>query len=442
MITFVKGDHTSRWDGRRAVEFVDDRDTQPFCYTVCSHHRMASHNEPAATALLTPAARESLDRSGYGDWRAIASADAVSLAFGFPYPASFPIERLERSIASVLETEGTAALQYGGGENAKRLETIVLEREVARGIDEEAVAVSVTNGATHAIDGICRAFLEPGDTVVVEEPTFMGAIAVFENFGVDVVGAPVDEDGLDVDTLADRLTERRDRGDDDPTLVYTIPNFQNPTGATLSLRRRKRLLELAEMFDFVVLEDDAYGDLRYEGTSITPLAGLDDAGRVIRVGSFSKTIAPGVRLGWLTAAERIRNAVASLTAGGTNTFTRSVVGHYCDVGHLNDSLPELRRTYANRRDRMLDALASSMPAGVTWTEPAGGFFVWVTLPPSVDTDDLLQPAIDAGVTYLPGSMFYSGDGGTNRLRLSYSYESPDDIDEGVRSLAETIASHG
>ena len=403
---------------------------------------MASPNDTAVTALLTPIARESLDRSGYGDWRAIAGADAVSLAFGFPYPGSFPIDRLERSVASVLETEGTVALQYGGGEHAKRLERVVLEREVARGIDEDDVAVLVTNGATHAIDGICRAFLEPGDTVVVEEPTFMGAIAVFENFGVDVVGAPVDDDGLNVDALGDRLADRGDRGCDDPTLVYTIPNFQNPTGATLSLRRRERLLELAETYDFVVLEDDAYGDLRYEGAAISPLAALDDVGRVIRVGSFSKTIAPGVRLGWLTAAEPIRNAVASIAAGGTNTFTRSVVGHYCDAGHLDDSLPELRRTYARRRDRMLEALETYMPPAVTWTEPSGGFFVWVTLAPSVDTDALLEPAIDAGVTYLPGSMFYAGDAGTNRLRLSFSYESPDDIDAGVRSLADTLASHG
>lgn len=387
--------------------------------------------------LLTAEARAVLDRSTYGDWRRLATADAVSLAFGFPYPESFPTDRLREAVDEVFRVEGGKALQYGGGEYAERLEEFVVEREAERGIDPDEKAATLTNGATHAIDGVCRAFLDSGDVVVVEEPTFMGSLRVFENFGVEVVGIPVDDDGLDVSRLAETLAERREVGEPSPTLLYTIPNFQNPTGTSLPRARRERLLELAAAYDFVILEDDAYGDLRYEGEPQPPLAALDDAGRVVRVGTFAKTVAPGVRLGWLLADEPVRDAVQSLSAGGTNTFTRSVVGRYCDAGHLEDSLPHLRADYERRRDRMLDALAERMPEGTTWTEPDGGFFVWVELPEGVDADAMLDDAIEAGVTYLPGTMFYPGGDGERCLRLSYSYASPDEIEDGIAALAGT-----
>ncbi|AGB16436.1 transcriptional regulator with HTH domain and aminotransferase domain [Halovivax ruber XH-70] len=395
--------------------------------------------EPAGTDLLTPQARSTLESSGYGSWREIAKADAVSLAFGFPFPESFPTDELAHSVEVVFDAEGPQALQYGGGEYATRLESFVREREAARGIDPVETSVLLTNGATHAIDSICRAFLEPGDVVAVERPTFMGSISVFENFGVEIDGLAVDDEGIDVDALADRLETRRAAGEPTPTLLYTISDFQNPTGATLSLDRRKRLLALADEYDFVIVEDGAYTDLRFDGESVPPLAALDDSGRVIRVGSFAKTIAPGVRLGWLVAPEPIRDAIDALAAGGTNTFTRSVVGHYCDAGHFDDLLPALREAYATRRDRLLDALERHLPPEATWTEPDGGFFVWIELADTVDTDELLDDAIDAGVTYLPGSMFYPDDGGTNALRLSFSYADPDDFDGAIASLADVAA---
>ncbi|WP_254863254.1 PLP-dependent aminotransferase family protein [Halovivax gelatinilyticus] len=402
---------------------------------------MSPDTERGPISLLTPEARSALDRSGYGSWRAIATADAVSLAFGFPYPESLPTARLQESTGAVLDDEGERALQYGGGAYADRLQTWVAKRETDRGIDLTDRDVLLTNGATHAIDSVCRAFLDPGDVVAVEAPTFMGSIRVFENFGVDVVGLPVDDRGLDVDAFADRLERARAAGDPTPTLVYTIPNFQNPTGTTLPEGRRVRLLELADEYDFVVLEDDAYGDLRYEGEPERPLCALDESGRVVRVGSFAKTIAPGVRLGWVVAPDPIRDAVDALAAGGTNTFTRSVVGHYCDAGHFEDAMPELRTAYADRRDAILAALATHMPDEATWTEPDGGFFVWLELGDDVDTDALLEEAIDAGVTFLPGSMFYPNDGGENALRLSFSYAEPDEIDVGIGALAAAIDAH-
>lgn len=403
---------------------------------------MSSDTQPGPLEhLLTDTVRDVVDRSAYGDWRRIAAADAVALSFGFPDPDLFPEAALTESVERVLTEEGEKALQYGGGDYTSALESFLIEQETARGIDFETHDLLVTNGATHAIDTACRAFLEPGDTVLVEEPTFMGALGVFWNFGVDTVGVPVDDDGLDVGELESILETRYAREKSSPKLLYTIPDFHNPTGTTLSRERREHLLELADTYDFAVLEDGAYSDLWFEETPPPALAALDESGRVVRTGTFSKTVAPGVRLGWLTAPARIRKATRTLAAGGTNTFTRSVVGHYCEVGHFESLVPELRETYAERCDHMLDELDANMPAGVTWREPSGGFFVWLSLPEDVHTGELLEPAMEHGVTFLPGSMFHAGDGGTNELRLSFTYVKKSDITAGIESLAASIENY-
>jgi len=398
---------------------------------------MADDTTPAIEGLLTDSVAAALDRSAYGDWRAIAAADAVSLSFGFPHPGALPRAELTAAVEGVFAEHGPEVLQYGADGYADRLDSFVADRERASGIDEDRTAVTLTNGAVHAIDSICRAFLSPGDVVAVEAPTFMGALSVFHTAGADVLGVPVDEDGLDVDAFADVLAERERAGEPLPTLLYTIPNFQNPTGTTLPRERRERLVALAEEYGFAVLEDDAYGDLRYDGEPEPPLAALAPE-RVMRVGTFSKTIAPGIRIGWIVGPEQAVEAVDTVAAGGTNVFTRSAVGWYCDAGHFERRLPDLCETYARRRDRMLDSLDREMPAGTTWTEPAGGFFTWVELPEGIDSGAMLDAAMDNGVTYLPGAMFYDGDGPTNRIRLSFSYVPPEEIEEGVAILAETV----
>jgi 2-aminoadipate transaminase len=399
---------------------------------------MAEHTTSASIEhLLTGEVAAALGRSGYGDWQAITTADAVSLSFGFPGPETFPEAELTAAVDAVLAENGACVLQYGADSYADRLEAFVAEREQARGIDGDRTGVTLTNGATHAIDMICRAFLSPGDVVAVEAPTFMGALSVFHVHGVEVLPVPVDENGVDAGAFTDLLAGREQRGEPLPTLLYTIPNFQNPTGTTLPRERRERLLAIAAEYDFAVLEDDAYGALRYDGEPEPPLAALAPE-RVLRVGTFSKTIAPGLRLGWVVGPERAVEAVDTVAAGGTNTFTRSVAGWYCDAGHLEESLPALRATYERRRDRMLESLDAEMPAEATWTEPAGGFFTWVELPDGVDTRAMLEDAMANGVTYLPGSMFYEEGGPTNRLRLSYSYVPPEEIETGIALLAETV----
>jgi 2-aminoadipate transaminase len=388
--------------------------------------------------LFTDTVRDTMGSAVYGDWRSIQNADAVQLAFGFPYPESFPNGELVSAAESLTATEPKRALQYGGGDHAAGLREVVVDRARDRGIDCSTDAIHLTNGATRAIDTVCRVFLDPGDEVVVEAPTFMGALGIFRNHGATVTGVAVDEEGLDVDALAESLAARAERGAPQPKLVYTIPDFQNPTGVTMATERRERLLDLAEAYDFVVLEDDPYGRLRYEGSERPPLKALDVADRVVRVNTFSKTIAPGVRTGWIVADETTAAQFDRIDAGGEPSFTRGLISRYCTDGRLDRAITQLCEGYERRRDRMLASLDAHMPPNVTWSEPDGGFFVWVELPDAVDAEAMLPEAIDAGVTYLPGSFFYPDDGGGRFARLSFSHVSPSAIDDGIETLARTV----
>ncbi|ELY34456.1 GntR family transcriptional regulator [Natrialba magadii ATCC 43099] len=397
-----------------------------------------SERSGAFDHIFATTVKEQIGKAGYGDWRTISAPDAVSLGYGFPYPESLPEDDLIEATETVLTDEDEQVLQYGGGSYTEQLETFLADRAHSRGIDCGTSNVLVTNGGTRAIDTICRAFLEPGDSMFVEGPTFMGAISVFRNHGVELTSIGVDADGLDIDALAETLRLREQQGRDSPKLLYTIPTFQNPTGVSLSMDRRKRLLELAEEYDFVIIEDDAYGDLRYTEHDLPPLKALDDTGRVVHIGTFSKTIAPGVRTGWIIATEEILAVLRKLSAGGTNTFTRSLVAHYCTSGKLAANIDAIRRAYGERKDRMQQSLETHMPPTAEWTEPTGGFFVWVTLPAQIDTEEMLVDAAENGVTYLPGSMFFPEDTGNNSLRLSFSYVSPDEIDRGIAALGQTV----
>lgn len=384
--------------------------------------------------LLAEPVRDAVAGSTYGAWRSIDAPEAASLSFGFPFPGSFPADDLRAAAEAVLAESPENALQYVGGPDAESLVEAVLDRAEARGIDADEDGVTITNGGTHALDAVCAALLEPGDAVAVGAPTFMGAIHVFENYGVDLLGVGVDDDGLDVDALEAELRARREAGRPTPKLVYVVPNFQNPTGVTLSGERRERLVALAAEFDFLVLEDDAYGALRYDGDPLPPLAAVDDAGRVLRVGTFSKTVAPGVRTGWLLGDPELVEAVDRMSPGGSGTFVRSVLGRYCAEGYLEANVEELRDAYRDRRDLLLDALAEHLPPGTEYSEPDGGFFVWVRLPGGIDAEAMLPAAAEKGVVYLPGEMFYPDSGGEDCLRISFSHAPPEEMERGIAAL--------
>ncbi|MFO8114816.1 MAG: PLP-dependent aminotransferase family protein [Halorubrum sp.] len=389
--------------------------------------------------LFTDTVRDTMGSGVYGDWRSIQNADAVPLAFGFPYPESLPNGELVSAAESLLAAEPDRALQYGGGDRAAGLRDVIVDRARDRGIDCSTDAIHLTNGATRAIDTVCRVFLEPGDEVVVEAPTFMGALGIFRNHGATVTGVDVDEEGLDVDALAEDLAARAERGAPGPKLVYTIPDFQNPTGVTMATDRRELLLDLAETHDFVVLEDDPYGRLRYDGVDRPPLKALDSADRTVRINTFSKTIAPGVRTGWIVADERTAAQFDRIDAGGEPSFTRGLIDTYCADGRLDRAVSRLCEGYEERRDRMLASLDAYMPPDVGWSEPSGGFFVWIEFPDGTDTEAMLPEAIDAGVTYLPGSFFYAGDDGDRFARLSFSHAAPAAIEDGIEALARTVS---
>ena len=393
--------------------------------------------------LFARPVRESMGGASYGAWRSIADADAAALSFGFPFPESFPTDELLAATEAVLEEEGADALQYGGSDYADRLVEWTTEHARERGMDATEDEVLVTNGGSHGLDLVCRAFLDPGDRIVVEAPTFMGALRLFDNFGVAVETVSMDDDGIEVDALERRLQADDEADRDPPKFLYTIPNFQNPTGVTLARERRERLLDLAAEYDFLIVEDDAYGDLRYDGDPVAPLRAIDeergDDGRVIHLGTFSKLIAPGVRAGWAVADETVRDQLRRLNSGGSNTtFMRSVLGKYVDEGNLDAAIPELRQAYEHRRDHMLAALDEHMPPEADWSEPDGGFFVWLELPEHVDAEAMLEDAIDEGATYLPGLWFYDDDRGANCMRLSFSYEDLDEMERGIEGLGRAI----
>ena len=381
-----------------------------------------------------------MDNSGYGSWRSISDPDAVSLSFGFPFPASFPNDELVTAAEALFDAEGDRALQYSGGEYASRLPAIVAERARDRGIDCQDEQALLTNGATHAIDVVCRTFLDPNDLLFVEAPTFLGALSLFRNHGVEIEGFELDSNGLDVEALAEDLEARRREGRKLPKMVYTIPDFQNPTGVTLSLERRERLCELAAEYEFVVLEDDAYGELRYHGEDVPSIKALDESELVVRAGTFSKTIAPGIRTGWIIAHETFTEQMRRINAGGTNAFTQGLVGYYCAEGLLEENVVELREAYSDLCDHMLACLTEYMPPEVDWSDADGGFFVWITLPERVDAEAILPDAVEQGVTYLPGQLFYPDDRGHNCLRLSFSHVSRDETERGIEALAATIRS--
>lgn len=376
------------------------------------------------------------------DWREAVTDESVLLTYGYPYPDSFPYDELQDALDILISTEPEDALQYGGATSARKLDSIIADRLQYRGFSCSAENVVVTNGAMNGIDLVCRTFLDPTDSVLLEAPTFVWTLSVVRNHGVELIGIPVDDEGVDVSEMEQNLRERRRSSAPMPKLFYTIPNFQNPTGVTLSKNRRKYLLELAAEFDFVILEDDAYGELRYDGSDIEPLYLMDDTGRVIHIGSFSKLIGPGIRTGWVIADEAVIERISALHTGGPNVLVKGMIAEYLDSGHLKKAIPNLRDAYRKRRDHVLDCLEKYMPADCTWTEPAGGFFVWVELPEGIDAASMLSAAGREGIVYLPGEMFYPGStGGENCLRLSFSHVSLPDMDRAIQALATATVQH-
>jgi 2-aminoadipate transaminase len=364
----------------------------------------------------------------------------VSLAGGSPDLQSLPLARLAATAATIIADEGLTALQYGSGQGTEELRTQVCEVMAAEGIlDARPQNVVITAGSQSAQDVATKVFCNPGDVVLVENPTYVGALNTFEAYQVQVETVEMDSAGLVPDLLEAKIKALQAEGKS-IKFLYTIPNFNNPSGITLAAERRQQVVDICRKANILVLEDNPYGLLRFDGEPLAPLRAANPAD-VIYMGSFSKIFAPGLRIGWALVPEHLQRRYYLASEAVTlcpPTLNQMLVSAYLRDYDWKGQIETYRGLYAERCRAMLAALEEHMPAGASWTSPEGGFFVWVTLPESVDTYPLLKKAIDAGVVFIPGAAFTPSAEPSNKLRLAFSAVPPDAIAEGVRRLAPVL----
>jgi 2-aminoadipate transaminase len=365
----------------------------------------------------------------------------ISFAGGLPDPSTFPVDELKAITLAVLDREPQLALQYGPTEGDARLRDELVKWMAKDGITVSRDQILITIGSQQGLDIVGRVFLDPGDVVIVERPSYMAALQVFRSYRVEMAGGELDDDGLRPERLEETLA-RLARGGKRVKLLYAVPDFQNPSGVTLSGPRRQAVLDLARAHHLLVVEDSPYRELRFEGTAPPPLAALDRDGQVIYLSTFSKTLCPGMRIAWIAARDEIIQSFVTAKQGMDlccPAFTQAIAAEFCARGHLPERIPQITALYRRKRDVILDALARDMPDGVTWTRPAGGLFLWVRLPEGMDAEQLLRPAVEEeGVAYVAGSGFHADGGGKNTLRLNFSFPSEANIDEGIRRLARLV----
>ena len=371
--------------------------------------------------------------------------EVISFAGGLPAPDVFPVERFQNACQRVLETKGAMALQYSASEGYTPLREYIARRMARYGIIAGVDNVLITSGSQQALDLIGKLLINRGDHILVEAPTYLGALQAFNVYGAEYVTVPIDQDGLRTEHLEEALRSG-------PKFMYILPNFQNPGGVTLCEPRRHELVLLADRYGIPVIEDDPYGQLRFEGEHLPPLLVLDrenlrrddgKLGNVIYLSTFSKTLAPGIRLGWIVAPPDVITKLVQLKQGAdlhSSTFDQMVAYEVVHDGFLDEHVKKIRAVYRERRDVMLAALEEYFPPEVTWTHPHGGLFLWVTLPEGMDMQHLFQAAVRENVAFVPGDCFYaSGDEGNRHMRLNFSHSTPQQIREGVRRLGLAVA---
>jgi 2-aminoadipate transaminase len=368
----------------------------------------------------------------------------IELGWGHPNAALLPVDGMRQAAAEALDRWGADALNYGADQGAGPLLAWLSDR-IAR-TEGRAPAhdqIMITGGVSQALDQICTLCTQPGDIALVESPTYHLAIRILRDHPLELIAVPADEHGLRVDALAETLVKLR-RAGRRARLLYCVPTFHNPTCTSLRAERRAALVELAANEQLLIVEDDVYRELSYDGPALPSLWSLAAPDTVVRLGSFAKSLAPGVRLGWLTAGPTIAGRLIGSglldSGGGVNHFTSLMVTAFCASGQYDQQIARLRAAYRARRDALLAGLATHLPPSCTWTKPGGGFFVWVRLPEGMDAAALLPHAESAGVAYLPGARFHTGGGGSNTLRLAFSLYDQDELVEATMRLG--VAIHG
>jgi 2-aminoadipate transaminase len=355
---------------------------------------------------------------------------------GDAYPAALPDMTQAAHVA--LTTFRAETLQYAPDRGLPELREWIASYVGEEGVRITANHVLIVNGAKHGLDLVCRLFLNPGDALAVTSPTYMSALRIFQGFEIDLIDIAQDSDGLIVEDLAERLRARKRIGARAPKMVYNVPEFHNPTGLTMSERRRMELVALAEREGLLVVEDDPYRRIRFEGVPVPPIQSFDESGRVIGLGTFAKIIAPGLRVGWVSAEpEIITKMVGFKSDGGSCPLTQRMILEYCKAGRVDSHVNELVKSYSLHRDVMFDMVTTQLP-GATTRKPEGGYYLWVQLPDGMDSERLLSLALAEGVGFLPASWFYPNAGPPNYVRLAYSYCSPEAIAEGMRRLGRVF----
>lgn len=370
--------------------------------------------------------------------------DIISFAGGFPAPETFPAAEVAEVADYVARVQGASGLQYGPTEGIYALRELVATTLSAQGIECVPEEVIITNGSQQALDLIAKIFMNPGDGVIVEQPAYIGGLSAFAHYEVDFIGVPMDEAGMNVELLAQRLRARKASGVGGRLkLCYTVPNFQNPSGVSLSEERRQALAELAEIEGFCIVEDNPYGELRFEGAPKAHIKTFDSAGRVLYLGSFSKVFLPGFRLGYVVGPLPAIQKLAIAKQGAdlcSNSFGQRVILECARRGMLDANLRRSIDVYRAKRDLMLESLGVHFPAEVQWTYPEGGFFVWVTLPQGMDAKRLLPEAVrEERVAYVSGGACFPDGSGANTIRLAFSQAANEEIVEGVRRLGRFLA---
>jgi len=359
----------------------------------------------------------------------------ISLAGGMPDARLFPVAPFRESLNAVLAEEGSGLLQYGPSRGHGRFLEVLAARLKERGLDRQAEELLVVSGSQQGLDLVARVFISPGDAVVVEDPTYSGALALFRMMGARLLPVPVDDHGMVVERLESILTRER------PRLVYTIPNFHNPTGVTMSPSRRRRLLEICAANGVPVVEDDSDGELAFDDVPPPPLAAGAGNGGVIYLGTSSKLLFPGLRLGWVAADSQVIRALEAVKRVAdlhTPPLLQAAMAHFMMTKACRDLVTTVRASYASRRDALLQSLEKEMPAGVTWSEPRGGLSLMVDLPAQISTADLLARAVEEGVVFAPGNLFAVRHSADHRLRLTYGGIREEEIREGMVRLGRAV----
>ena len=370
--------------------------------------------------------------------KAAADPKIISFAGGLPAPELFPVEGMKEATDKVYSEHGQQALQYGAAKGVTELRELILKRvKEKENVDAKLENVMVTTGSEQAIDLVGKAFVNPGDTVLVEEPTYLCALDVFRSYGANFVSVPMDDDGMKMDALEEAL-----KAHPETALVYTVPNFQNPTGRTMPAERRKKFAELAAKYDVPVLEDNPYGDIRFAGEHVPSVKSFDHAGKVFYMSTFSKILAPGFRLGWLVADPKVIEKLTVLKQSAdlhTDNLVQYVVTEFFKENDVDAHVKEISDLYGKRKQLMIDGIKKYFPKNVKYTNPEGGMFLWVEVPGVTDTVELFKQCLEHNVAFVPGDPFFAGKPQPGTFRLNYSNMQEDQIEVGLKRLGEALS---